>query len=109
MDISTTNWYDNLDATIQPAFNSTAMSNLTPSQVIFGAAVAYRNAQEDYNNGTSASVGSYINFASPLLEDANPSRDSSGSISANSTITLRAKTVYSPNAKIQPQQSVTII
>lgn len=109
MDISTANWYSNLGTTIQVAFNTTAMSNLTPSQVIFGAAVAYRKAQEDYNNGTSVSVGAYINFASPLLEDTAPSLDNFGVVSKNSAITLRAKTVYSPTTKIQPQKSVTII
>jgi hypothetical protein len=108
-DISTANWYNNLGTTIQAAFNSTAMSTLTPSEVIFGAATAYRKSQEQYNSGTSVTPGAYINFASPLTTDSAPSLDSSGQISASSTITLRAKTVYSPGAKIQPQQSITII
>lgn len=109
MDISTANWYSNLGTTIQAAFNTSAMTNLTPSQIVFGAAVAYREAQEDYNNGTSVGVGAYINFASPLLQDTVPSLDRAGDISKNSTITLRAKTVYSPGVKVEPQQSVTII
>jgi hypothetical protein len=109
MDISIANWFNSLAATIQPAFNTTAMSNLTPSELIFGAAVAYREAQEDYNNGTSVTAGAYLNFASPLLEDAAPSVDSAGEISKSSTITLRTKTVYSPSLKVEPQQSITII
>lgn len=109
MDISTQDWYSNLGTTVQAAFNTSAMTNLTPSQIVFGAAVAYREAQEDYNNGTSVSAGAYINFASPLLQDTAPSTDNAGIVKKNSTITLRAKTVYSPNPKIQPQQSVTII
>ncbi len=109
MDISTENWYNNLGTAVQVAFNTSAMTNLTPSQIVFGAAVAYRQAQEAYNGGTSVSAGNYINFASPLLQDTVPSLDSAGDISKNSTITLRAKTVYSPTTKVQPQQSVTII
>ncbi|MEG3838931.1 hypothetical protein [Microcoleus sp. herbarium14] len=109
MDVSTANWYSNLGTTIQAAFNTSAMTNLTPSQIVFGAAVAYRKAQENYNNGTSVDTGAYINFASPLVEDVAPSLDSAGFISKNSAITLRVKTVYLPIAKIQPQQSITII
>lgn len=109
MDVSTASWYNNLGTTVQAVFNTTAMTNLTPSQVVFGAAVAYRKAQENYNNGTSVQAGSYVNFASPLVEDVAPSLDNSGVVSKSSTITLRAKTVYSPGVKIEPQQSVTII
>lgn len=109
MDVSIANWYDNMGTSVQAAFNTSAMGSLTPSQVIFGAAVAYREAQENYNNGTSVDPGAYLNFASPLLEDAVPSVDNVGEISKNSTITLRVKTVYLPNFGVQPQQSVTII
>ena len=109
MDISVANWYSNLGTTVQPAFNTSAMTNLTPSQVIFGAAVAYREAQENYNNGTSVEAGAYINFASPVAEDAVPSLDNAGDISKNSRITLQAKTVYLPKVSVQPQQSITII
>jgi len=109
MDVSEANWYANLDADIQPVFNTTAMTTLTPSRIVFGAAVAYRKAQETYNNGTSVEAGAYLNFASPLLQDVAPSVDNAGTISKNSTITLRAKTVYTAAPSIQPQQSITII
>lgn len=109
MDISVVDWFNNLDSDIQPAFNSTAMATIPPSKIVFGAAVAYRETQEAYNNGTSVQVGAYLNFASPLLQDAAPSVDNTGTVSKNSTITLRAKTVYTPAASVQPQQSITII
>ena len=109
MDISVANWFANLDPDIQLAFNSTAMATIPPSKIVFGAAVAYRETQEAYNNGTSVQVGAYLNFASPLLQDLAPSVDNAGAISTNSTITLRAKTVYTPSLNIQPQQSTTII
>jgi len=109
MDISKKEWFDSLDPDLQPVFNTAAMTNLTPSEIIFGAALAYREVQQNYNNSTSADIGSYINFASPVAEDATPSVDNTGVISKNKTITLRVKTVYLPQAVIQPQQSVTII
>ncbi|MEG4427075.1 MULTISPECIES: hypothetical protein [unclassified Microcoleus] len=109
MDISTTNWFESLGTTIQPVFNTAAMTNLSPSEVIFGAAVAYREAQEAYNAGTSVTPGEYINFASPLLEDTAPALDAAGDISKNQVITLRAKIVYVPDTGLQPQNSTTII
>lgn len=109
MDISTADWYSSLDTTIQAAFNTSAMTTLTPSQVIFGAAEAYRKIQEAYNSGTNVEPGAYINFASPVSQDALPSRDNTGAISANKAITLRAKVIYLPVASVQPQQSSTII
>jgi len=109
MDVSVANWYANLDPNIQPAFNSTAMTTLTPSSIVFGAAVAYREAQETFNGGTSVGVGPYLNFTSPLLEDVNPSIDSSGSVGKSSSITLRARTTYTPAPIITPQRSITII
>ena len=109
MDIAVANWFSQMGTTVQAVFNTSAMTNLSPSEVIFGAAVAYRKAQDNFNNGTSVSAGAYINFASPLVEDSAPTVDNTGAISRNSSITLRVKTVYSPNSKVQPQQSVTLL
>lgn len=109
MDITVANWFDNLGTSIRPAFNTTAMADLTPAEVIFGAAVAYREAQVEYNNGTSVELGSYVNFVSPLIEDAVPALDNAGEISKSARVTLQVKTVYAPEPSIQPQQSVTII
>ena len=109
MTITVEDWFNNLGTTVQPAFNTTAMANLTPAEVIFGAAVAYREAQVEYNNGTSVDVGSYVNFVSPLIEDAVPALDNAGEISRSARVTLQVKTVYAPEPSIQPQQSVTII
>jgi hypothetical protein len=74
-----------------------------------GAAVAYRKSQEDFNNGTSVTAGAYLNFASPITEDSVPSLDNAGDVSKSSRITLLVKTVYTPNTKVEPQQSITII
>jgi hypothetical protein len=109
MDVLVADWFNYLGTTVQATFNTSAMSNLTPSEVIFEAAVAYRKAQESYNNSTSVEAGAYLNFASPLVEDVAPSLDNVGEISRSSAITLRAKTVYLESKRIQPQQSVTII
>jgi len=108
-DITVVDWWNNLGTAIQPAFNSTAMLVLGPAQVIFGAAVAYRKAQEDFNNGTSVTTGAYLNFASPIIQDSVPSLDNAGDISSSSRITLLAKTVYAPNPQVEPQESITII
>jgi hypothetical protein len=108
MDVSIASWYANLGTSVQAAFNTTAMTNLSPAQIIFDSATAYREAQEMYNS-TAPSGGPYINFASPISEDSAPSVDSTGAISKNKRIILQAKTVFSPNPQIQPQQSIVII
>ncbi len=109
MDIPISDWFNNLGTAVRAVFNTTAMTNLSPAEVIFDAAVAYRIAQESYNNGTTVSPGVYLNFASPITEDATPVVDNVGEISKQQSITLFAKTVYLPNSKVQPQQSVTLI
>lgn len=109
MAITVANWYNNLGTTVQPAFNTAAMTTLTLPEIIFGAATAYRQSQVAYNNGTSVQLGNYVNFVSPLVEDALPALDNVGGISKSSKVTLQVKTVYSPGPKVQPQQSVTII
>ncbi|MEG4441976.1 hypothetical protein QUB47_19045 [Microcoleus sp. AT9_B5] len=108
-DIGLTQWFDELGTSIQPVFNTTAMVGLTPSEIIFGAATAYRTAQEAYNAGTSVTPGEYINFVSPLVQDATPSIDSAGDISRNQVLTLSAKVVYLPDTRLQPQNSIVII
>lgn len=108
MDLTVQSWYSNLEPSIAQAFNTTAMTTLSPSEIIFGAATAYRKTQEAHN-GTVPSGGPYINFASPIVQDSAPSTDPTGEISQNRRIILQAKTVFSPSPKIQPQQSIVII
>ena len=109
-DIRIDEWFNNLGTTIQPAFNTTAMGpNLTPADVIFGAAEAYRETQTIYNAGTDVSAGEFINFASPITEDPTPTIDAAGELSANRVITLRAKVVYNAAPGIAPQNSTVII
>lgn len=109
MTVTVANWFENLGTNVRSAFNTTAMSSLTLPEIIFGAAVAYRESQVEYNNGTSVEVGNYINFVSPIVQDAVPALDNVGDISKSSRLVLQVKTVYTPSPKIQPQESVTII
>ncbi|MEG4058551.1 MULTISPECIES: hypothetical protein [unclassified Microcoleus] len=108
-DVTVSSWYNNLGTTIQPIFNTAAMLTITPANVIFSAVEAYRESQEAYNTGTSVQVGEFINFVSPIRQDATPTFDSAGELSSVKSVTLRAKIIYAPEPNIAPSNSVTLI
>ncbi|MEG4815625.1 hypothetical protein [Microcoleus sp. K5-D4] len=108
-DVTVSSWYNNLGTAIQPIFNTAAMATITPANVIFSAVEAYRESQEIYNAGTSVEAGDFINFASPIRQDATPTFDSAGELSSIKSVTLRAKVIYAPDPNIAPSNSTTII